>query len=311
MPEAAAIECRDWRAADADLVVPLIQTEVQAWRRTLAWDVSEAWAVVEPARQAGQLPGLIAHGRGGRVTGWTAYLHHQGHLQVMALVADEPAVTSALVDGVLASPEAHRSDCILFSVRDQAPGLPALLEARGGVVDRHQYLLRDLDEDPRPAVPVQRWHECDLAMARLCEEAYRESPGVRAFAPGGTPAEWRHYIGTLVRGNGCGWFLPELSRVVPLQPSAGPTEGLDAALMLTDLGGGVAHIAQLAVRPAARRRGLARMLVDAASADAARFFTRVTLMVSGENQPALRLYQAAGFRPHAPFIVARLAHHLT
>lgn len=59
---------------------------------------------------------------------------------------------------------------------------------------------------------------------------------------------------------------------------------------------GEAEILTLAVEPAARRRGLARALVEAA-AGAARMAGAQTLFleVAHDNQPALALYEAAGF----------------
>jgi ribosomal-protein-alanine N-acetyltransferase len=74
--------------------------------------------------------------------------------------------------------------------------------------------------------------------------------------------------------------------------------------MLTDLGTGVAHVAQIAVRPAARGTGLGRHLVEVALGEASRFYDRVSLLVSAANAPANHLYWALGFRPHAAFVVA-------
>jgi GNAT superfamily N-acetyltransferase len=192
----------------------------------------------------------------------------------------------------------------MFCVRDTTPGLPRLLVDRGFSVDRYRYLMRGLEDAaaPMPAPRVDCWQGHDHAMARLCEAAYRGGPGVRAFAPGGTPREWRQYIATLVEGTACGWFLPELSRIVNSTPREGGN--LDASLMLTDLGTGVAHIAQLAVAPAARGRGLARCLIETALAEASRFYDHMSLLVSSSNIAAVRLYESLGFRDHASFTVA-------
>ena len=142
-------------------------------------------------------------------------------------------------------------------------------------------------------------------MAALCDAAYRQQPGIRAFAPGGTSAEWQQYIETIVAGTGCGWFLPE-SSVVVVDPADGRRDGrLAGGIMLTDLGTGVAHIAQLAVHPAARGRGLARRLVATALAEASRFYERASLLVASSNAPAVRLYESLGFVDHASFVVAR------
>ncbi len=124
----------------------------------------------------------------------------------------------------------------------------------------------------------------DAAAAELCARAYADGSGVRAFAPDGTPGEWQEYVEQLRKGPGCGWFVPELSLVAP-----GARVGeLDGAIMITDLGPGTVHVAQVAVDPRARGRGLGRRLVRAALGQAAVTFDRATLLVSSANAPAWR-----------------------
>jgi ribosomal protein S18 acetylase RimI-like enzyme len=74
--------------------------------------------------------------------------------------------------------------------------------------------------------------------------------------------------------------------------------------MLTDLGTGTAHIAQVAVDPATRGGGLGRQLVAAAIGETSRFYDQISLLVSGSNVAAVRLYESLGFRDHATFTVA-------
>ena len=58
----------------------------------------------------------------------------------------------------------------------------------------------------------------------------------------------------------------------------------------------VRHVAGLAVDPVQQRRGVGRLLVEAAVARAAaEGATRLTLRVLGHNAGALRLYEACGF----------------
>ncbi len=305
---ANGIRCRDWRTCDAGDVVPLVQAEIDAWRDTLAWDVAESWRAIEPARQTGQLPGLMAFDPGGRPAGWTAYLPHQGYLQVMAVVASDEPAAGALIDGLLGSDESRACASTILCVRDGTPGLEPALIRRGFVVDAYRYLTVALADRPAPRHEFEHWRDHEVAMAELCAVAYRDSPGVRAFAPGGARHEWRHYIETLVHGTGCGWFLPELSLVVTDDAFA-PTQvgapvALQGGLMLSDLGTGTAHIAQVAVDPAARGRGLARRLVQTALAESSRFYEQMSLLVSASNVPAVRLYESMGFADQARFIVA-------
>lgn len=61
---------------------------------------------------------------------------------------------------------------------------------------------------------------------------------------------------------------------------------------------GEAEILTLAVRPAGRRRGLGRALVEAASAEArAAGADRLFLEVAADNAAAIALYTACGFEP--------------
>lgn len=60
---------------------------------------------------------------------------------------------------------------------------------------------------------------------------------------------------------------------------------------------GQAHINNLAVVPELRGRGLGTQLLEAVIAEAARLGASVlTLEVRASNQPALQLYQSAGFK---------------
>jgi ribosomal protein S18 acetylase RimI-like enzyme len=300
------VVCREWRSCDARDAVTLVAAEARRWRELLHWHVSESWRVIEPARIAGQLPGFIAYDTSGRAVGWTAFLPHEGHLQVMAVAAPDAGASATLVDAILASREAEAAASTIFCVRDGSPGLASALTDRGFAVDSYHYMSFDLrDAPPVGGAEISRpdfvpWRDDDAAVADLCARAYRDAGGVRAFAPGGTPAEWRGYVAGLIQGTGCGWFLPELSLVVPAQDRAEVT----AAVVMTDLGIGTAHVAQIVVDPVMRGRGTGRALLTAALKNASGMYDRATLLVSSANTAALSLYRSLGFRNTAAFVVA-------
>jgi ribosomal protein S18 acetylase RimI-like enzyme len=302
----ARVRTENWAGSDAATVRTLVEREMRAYLDELGWDVSGPWAVVDPARRTGQLPGLLARDQVGRPLGWTAYLALEGHLQVMAIAAADAETTAVLVDGILAAPQVRDCRSVIVCVRDAAaPRLPDTLTSRGFRVEAYRYLVKPLTDADRQQVPaaiVQPWNGRRHAMALLCERAYRDAPGVRAFAPDGTLAQWRAYVDSLIDGNGCGEFLPHLSRVV-----AGGVAGrrLLAGAMLSDLGTGTVHLSQLAVDPSIRRKGLARATVTDALAEASRTFVRASLLVSSSNGAAARLYESMGFRDHASFVVAQ------
>lgn len=290
----------DWRGARPADVVPLVEAEAREWLTRLHWDVSDAWHVIEPARQAGELPGALVLDASRGPVGWSAYLRHRNSLQVMTLVATRPEDTRALVDTIMASPEANASDAAIVCVRDTSPGIVAALGAHQFSVQPYRYLVADLERFHPTAdvfVPIA---DSDDRLARLFARAYADDDVIRAFAPGGTLDEWAEYIGQLRRGPGCGWCQADLS-LASQDAAAGE---LTAAILVTHLGPGTAHIAQLAVDPASRRLGLGRRLVEAALGGAAARYQRATLLVSAANGAALSLYTSLGFSETARFIVA-------
>jgi ribosomal protein S18 acetylase RimI-like enzyme len=292
--------CLDWQSCDAGDVTTLVQAEARAWFDQLHWDVTDAWHVIEPARRSGSLPGLVTTDEAGRPVGWTAFLPLGGHLQVMAIAAPDVRMAGALVDGILDSPVARSCASTIVCVRAGTPELPEVLRSRRFNVETYRYMQLMLPLAGAPDPDLQPWHAHEAAMARLCARAYRNASGVRAFAPGGTLSEWEQYVGSLTAGTGCGRFLPGLSRVM-LDPGA---SDLYAAIVLTDLGAGSLHVAQMAVDPSRQGQGIGRRLLAGALAAADGHFARVTLLVAESNARAAHLYQSIGFRDHAAFIVA-------
>ena len=73
--------------------------------------------------------------------------------------------------------------------------------------------------------------------------------------------------------------------------------GALAGFILCRLIAGEAEVLTLAVRPAERRRGIGRALVEAAVALAAPGADSMFLEVAADNPGALALYEGAGFEP--------------
>jgi len=94
-------------------------------------------------------------------------------------------------------------------------------------------------------------------------------------------------------------------RVACLVASADPTALLDGFVLVTAPGTGrptdpsdAAYLSLLAVRPDLQARGVGRaLLVAAVEAAGAAGHPAVVLHALDDNLPALRLYEAAGFRP--------------
>lgn len=291
----------DWRQTPADLVGSLVAAEAATWLSLLHWDVRESWDVIEPARQAGLLPGCVTFDDAGHASGWCAFVCHRDSVQVMTLVAEERGVTDALVEYILNSSQAQTARTAIVCVRATAPGLEELLAKAGFSVERYCYLETRLGPADTASCELAPWPGGVEDAVSLFMRAYAGETTIRAFAPDGSPEAWLEYLDSLLRTPGCGWFNDDLSLSVP----GSGNRAVDGAILVTDLGPGTVHVAQLAVDPDARRRGVARRLVTGAMERASVYGAeRMTLLVSERNEPALALYAGLGFRPVTHFVVA-------
>lgn len=296
--------CQPWAETGAADMAAVFAAESARWRDTLAWDTSTLWPVLEQARAAGTLPGFVLRESDDARTGWTYAAVRDGELLCGALSAPDTDGAALLLDSLLALPAAAAANRIVcFAFADPQQLAPALA-ARGFLLDPHEYLTRPLQREAAGPRPGRSWDVRDLdATAELFRASYPSADPARPFASQSRPAEWQRYVADLVLGQGCGRFRPSLSIAVP---GAGGT--LDAAALVTDLGAGTAHLAQLAVRPDLRGAGLgAAMLTSLAASCRSAGFARLSLLVGASNTPARRLYARAGFASCAWFVSATRA----
>jgi ribosomal protein S18 acetylase RimI-like enzyme len=298
---------RDWREADPAAVHACYERERQHWLDGLSWDTTWTWATVEQARFARGLPGFLAIDGAGRVEGWTFYVVDDGVLHIGGLVADSDAATRSMLDGVLHGSQQTGAEATACFVLDRAVGLVGALEHHGFAVERFLYLSLPLSvvgaafrrPGPAEAGPYEcdAWRDGDLQqVAALLEASYAADAG-RHFAPTGN---WEKYTTGLVEQAGCGVFDTTLTQVVR------GDAGLCGAVLVTTVSPLTAHIAQIAVHPDWRGRGLASYLLrEAADRSAKAGKTELTLLVSEQNEPARRLYAAMGFTHKATFLAAR------
>jgi ribosomal protein S18 acetylase RimI-like enzyme len=280
-------------------VAALLDAQAAVYRDRFHWDVSESWAAIEPARQGGRLPGLVATDRQQRAVGLACFLRHRDILQTAVLASGTPAVTRILLAAIDASSEARQATSAALCLPETAPGLREALSGAGYAVEPYLYMAAPVGDAPADA-GLDAWRVEDYpATADLAARAYAGQGALRAFALDGTADEWREYIATLVAGSGCGRLRPDGSFVVR------HPHGIRAAVLATHLGPGTAHIAQLMVDPSAQGQGLGRRLARAVLAHARRSgAARVTLLVAASNARAVDLYESLGFRTQATFLTA-------
>jgi len=294
--------CLDWRDEAPEVLVPLYAAERRRWAQQLGWDLGPSLRLVEQARVAGDVPGLVLRDSRGAPVGWAYYILSQGSVQIGALNATTAGGLRLLLDRIFRSPEAHVAQelsCFLYPV---SSSVVSALNRQRFVLEHPEYLSAALQASgpvlgSQPAAAdagIRSWVEADTAGAvRLVARAYAGDRSARCFAPHGHLNEWAHYVGQLLHGPGCGAFLPEASLVAV---SDATPSGLGAALIMTTIAPGTAHVAQLVVDPVLRRRGLGRQLIVAAAERArAAGARRLTLIVSPGNEPARALYTRLGF----------------
>ncbi|MEZ5290608.1 MAG: GNAT family N-acetyltransferase [Vicinamibacterales bacterium] len=292
-----------WASARPLEMRALREAEIARWRSALHWETAGLWATLEHARLDGRLPGAIARAADGTLQGYAYWVIRSGEVHCGAMTANSPAATAALVEAVLgARAGVARPRVVLFAFAS-APGLDGVLAAAGFERSSYAYLAAPLPVAPPsdgPA-PGRAWDVRDLdATADLLRASYPALESSRPFAPTGLRAEWQQYVGDLVLGAGCGTFRPSWSVAVP-----GEDQALDGVALVTVVGDGTAHLAQLAVRPSFRKAGLATAMVAAASARARQAgCQRLTLLVGRDNVGARRLYARLGFAEVGEFVSA-------
>jgi ribosomal protein S18 acetylase RimI-like enzyme len=294
----------DWATASADVVAQLFERERRHWLDALQWDPLRAWREVEQARTAWGLPGLLALDDAGRTIGWLFYLPEDNRFDIGGLTAESAPVTAALLDAVLAraqSAEVAEVRCFVYA---SAPNLTHELEARGFCVEPYLYLSAalPLGSDPRTRAEGEprtaQWEARDVSpVSLLLREAYGAE--AQLFAPHGTVAEWSGYLQSLVQYGACGDLNRLASRVLRI---GGEMVG---AAIVTAIAPKTAHLAQFAVHPGTRRKGIARQVLrEALGIAAAQGFTTATLLVAENNAPARGLYESLDFQQRGTFLSA-------
>jgi len=319
------ISCEDWRDASRDEVDGLFDAECARWLGSCGWDYRPACRLLEVARGRRRLPGFLARDLHHHIVGWTYFVLHDGTLHIGNLVARDAAVVRTLLRAVLHAPErkqARRLSCFLY------PNLPAIetvLARLHFAIERHAYLQRPLSGESAVAggaggagrarltgptrltrpddgeFVLRDWSPQAMPdVVRLFARAYEGMPQARCFAPDGRVEQWDAYLGQLLQTPACGRFEQALSLLA--ETRAGKLAG---AALMTAVADRTAHVAQMAVAPEHRGRGLGERLVLSACQRACNArYDRVTLLVARSNDRAWRLYARLGFESAAAFLYA-------
>ncbi len=295
----------DWRDADPAVVRSCYDREAQHWRRHLGWDTEQTWSTVEEARVTWGLPGLLAVD-GSRVDGWTFYTRDGDVLQLGGLVSESGEATAQLLREVLKAAEHAALPTVSCFVLERAEDLRTELTRQGFEVEPFLYLATPLSRDaassrdPLPSGTRTSWLDGDVESAADLLFASYSLRAARYFAPHGAAEEWQHYVATMVEQTACGVFDPGVTQVIRDE------RGMRALAFITRIGPRTAHLAQFAVHPEERSRGLAsRLLHETMQLAASSGCDEMTLLVGEANQAARHLYERRGFTARATFVAAR------
>lgn len=276
--------------------------EVRLWRDKLDWDVSGAMSALERAVDRGGLTGKAI--RCGGVTAAYAYYVVEGDRGVISGLVVSPSfraehIGAAIVDAVVDELERRNVRRVetQFICYD-APWLSSCFEARGFQTHWREF-LRVAISRPRPQresskhVVVLPWSAWNLSeMASLMERAHRGGVDAVMNELYRTSSGCRILLNNIIRQRGCGRSLTEASSIVRER-----TTDLPAGFaIVTEIGRRHGHLAQVAVAPAFQGRGVGHHLLSHTFARLGELgLDTLSLMVSGGNERALRLYRSMGF----------------
>lgn len=302
----------------------LLEAESQAWYEKLRWDFAASVRVINACLREKRLSGYALVGEG-RIRGYCFFFYDGekgliGDLFVhpeMAGLGHEYRLLDHAVETLLGTPGLRRIEAQLphFERED--------LESRFLSRQFQSYLRRfmslSLENWPHsvPAGPERTaahssdkpsvlgntrlipWERrFDEEAAALLYQSYRHHVDAVINDQYASVTGATRLIENIVHHQGCGEFLPRVSRLAVHRPS----QQLAGILTVTRIRPHTAHIPQVAVAVPFQGRGVGSVLMEAAFRDLAwEGFKEVTLTVTDANAGAVRLYARIGFETFKTF----------
>ena len=317
-PQPSTFELLDLRLVRARELTALLEEEQRSWREDLHWDYRPSAEMIRRHVEARTLPGVVAL-QAGRVAGYCFFVYEDskgliGDLYVLAAYRRErPHGTAAGIATLLLEHALETLEQAPRVGRIEAQVIPFGTEPLAPIFLAHDFrsfprlfLYKELPggERLRPApqsganplpAPLRAWDDSHFeAMAGLIVDAYR------GHVDGHINDQYSHSSGALrflkniVIFPGCGVFQAGAS-LVAVEGAGG--ERLAGAVLTSRVAPDTAHVTQLCVRRERQGEGLGRQLMEASLARlAALGFRGVSLTVTAENEPAVKLYAHLGFR---------------
>lgn len=325
MESGVSLEIIDIRRFEAQDFAALLEAEADAWRQDLRWDFTASMRVITNCLREKRLLGYALVDRG-RILGYCFYFYDGekgliGDLFVenaTVILDDARRLLEHVVETIVATPGLRRVEAQLphFSYEQLEPCFRALSFAGY----RRRFMALSLERAApgfgmspgRPGddaaedfliVPWDRHH--DREAAELLFETYRLHVDAVINDQYGSVAGTTRLIENIVHHQGCGEYLPRVSRVA-IHAGSQCIAGL---LAVTALRSRTAHIPQIAVAKLFQGRGVGtRLMASAFKELVVRGYSEISLTVTDDNAGAVRLYERLGFetfRNFGAFVINR------
>lgn len=323
MATAAQPEILDLRHFSAATLRPLLAEESRVWSDRLRWDYRSSANLLLDYLDSHVLPGYVAIERD-RLCGYVFCVYEQAKAVIgdvygaPSLCADPHKVEARLIYHLIEllqnSPGIDRIETQLL-LHTHGEHATAFTDTGFEVYER---LFMELDfplngpsdtavESMVPeGMELRSWRDSDFpAAGRLIALAYQGHLDARINDQYQTTAGSLRFLHNIVRFPGCGIFDAESSRVLVLRGDGKNPPGQEeiaAMLLCSRVGEDTAHVTQICVAPAYRRRGLGAMLMHESTRLLRRArFAALTLTVTAANFGAVELYRSMGFRTRHTF----------
>lgn len=318
------LEIIDIRQFEPEEFSTLLEAESHVWYEKLRWDFAATVRVLNACLREKRLSGyaLVCEGR---ICGYCFFFYDGekgliGDLFVhpeMAGRGHEYRLLDHAVETLLGTPGLRRVEAQLphFERED----LESCFLSRQFQSYLRRFMSLSLENRPRsvpagpehtsaqvsekPSVPENiqliPWERrFDEEAAELLYQSYRNHVDAVINDQYASVTGATRLIENIVHHQGCGEFLPRLSRLAVHRPG----QQLAGILTITRIRPRTAHIPQVAVAVPFQGRGLGSALMEAAFRDLAREgFKEVTLTVTDANAGAVRLYERIGFETFKTF----------
>jgi ribosomal protein S18 acetylase RimI-like enzyme len=298
------VDLREVRAAG---LAPLLEEEVETWRRELDWDYTASADLVRRFVDMQALTGFCLMARG-EVAGYTYYVAEErkgliGDLYVQSAcrtVAAENLLLSSVIDALSSLSYVSRIESQLMMLR--APlSRPIPLREKAELFPR-LFMEAPLAEvgllPERPVASIIEWSERrQEECAHLIAQAYKGHIDSQINDQYRTPGGARRFLTNIIQYPGCGSFFSGASFLA--LDAHGRVCGLClASLVAPEVG----HITQICTSPEWQGRGAGYELLRRSMVSLAAHGCRhVSLTVTASNTGAVRLYERVGFTTRKHF----------